>query len=64
MRKLLRKLGGLVFLACVTTGLVAGARALKGRLSADPGSRNRMWTGSYDSWPPVPSAPGRKAGAG
>jgi len=64
MRKLLRKLGGLLFLAGATTGLVAVARALKGRLWADPGSRNRMWTGSCDSWPPVPSAPGRKDGAG
>ncbi|MGA2037546.1 MAG: hypothetical protein ABSH04_08200 [Acidimicrobiales bacterium] len=59
MRKVVRKLIRLVLLAGVVSGLVAGKRAVMGRLSGAPGTSADTRTSSYDSWPPVPRAPGR-----
>ncbi|HUC38348.1 MAG TPA: hypothetical protein VMR97_14650 [Acidimicrobiales bacterium] len=49
MRKMLLLLG-------LLGGLAAIARAVSERLGADTGP-----DGSYDSWPAVPTAPGRPA---
>lgn len=67
MVKLLRMIMKLVLLAAMVLGVAAGARALVGWLSGEPGDPStgtNKRQGSFDSWPPVPQAPGRDAGAG
>ncbi|MGA2520496.1 MAG: hypothetical protein ABSG81_06720 [Acidimicrobiales bacterium] len=58
MRRVTRGIGRLVLRAGVAAVVVAVGRAALGRLTKAPGEGLRG--GSFDTWPPVPPAPGRQ----
>ncbi len=58
MRRLLRLTARLVLVSAVLVALTRVGVAVLGRLSGTPGG-DAVRTGSFDSWPAVPSAPGR-----
>jgi hypothetical protein len=55
----IRGLGRSIVRAAVAAAVVAAGRALLGRLARDQGEP-RSPRGSFDTWPAVPSAPGRR----
>ena len=67
MIKLLRAVLKLLLFASVVVGVAAGARALVGHLSGEPGEPSAgrdEREGSFYYWTAVPMAPGRDGGAG
>jgi len=60
---LVRRLVRMAVTAAVIAAAGAALRALIGRLSGEPGTPG-IRTGSFDTFPPVPTAPGAGNGAG
>ncbi|HLN43130.1 MAG TPA: hypothetical protein VK215_11780 [Acidimicrobiales bacterium] len=60
MRSVLRALGWSIFVAGCAAVAVAVGRAALGRLAGKPGVPGSQ-SGSFDTWPVVPPAPGRLA---
>jgi hypothetical protein len=59
VKAMLRGLGRSIVLAALAAVVVAAGRAVLGKQARGPGAPSRQ-RGSFDSWPPVPPAPGRE----
>jgi hypothetical protein len=60
VRAILRGIGRSIVMTAVAAVAVAAGRAVLGRLAGKPGVPSSP-RGSFDTWPAVPPAPGRKA---